>query len=79
MIGLRVKVINSSDNARNGTEGKILDESQNTFRLNAKGKEIIVPKKECEFEFDLGNDEKIIVKGKDILKKAENRIKEWKK
>jgi len=84
MIGLEVVVVKSSDKAREGAKGKVLDETQNIFRLLVKGKEVVVPKKECEFEFYLGKDEKgkeerVMIKGIDVLRKPENRLKEWKK
>ena len=86
MIGLQAKVIKSSDKSREGIEGKIVDETQFTFSLLGKhlsGKkaveeEFVIPKKECEIEFDLEN-EKVIVKGNDILKRPEDRVKDWKK
>lgn len=78
MIGLEVKVIKSTDKGREGEKGVVVDETRNTFVLTGKkGEKITVPKKECEFEFDL-KDEKVIVKGNDILKKSEDRVKEWK-
>ena len=70
MIGLNVKVIESTDPKRIGTKGKIIDETKNTFVLENKK---IIPKKECKFEFDLG--EKIVVEVKKILKRPEERIK----
>ncbi len=78
MIGLRVNVTKSTDKAREGTKGIVLDETQNTFVVltsDGKGKQVL-PKKECEFEFDLEK-EKVIVKGKDILKRPEDRVKEF--
>ncbi|MFA5126201.1 MAG: ribonuclease P protein subunit [archaeon] len=81
IIGLSVKVIKSTDKGRVGMEGVIVNETQNTFVLlgncGEKEKEFVIPKKECEFEFDLGNDEKVIVKGNDVLKKPEERVKEF--
>lgn len=66
MIGLKIKVIESSDPSRKGMTGKIVNETKNTFVLE-DGK--ILPKKECVFEFiDIG-----IVDGKKILKKPEDR------
>ncbi len=69
MIGLNVKVVESSDPHRIGIKGKIIDETKNTFVLENKK---VIPKKECVFEFDVG--EKIIVDGKKILKRPEDRI-----
>jgi len=81
--GLKAKVVESTDPKRKGTEGVVVDETQNTLVLEAKGKEIVVPKKECVFEFDLGKDEKgnaekTALKGKDFLKRPEDRAKETK-
>jgi len=73
--GLKVRVIESSDLARKGIEGTVVDETQNTLVLSVKEKDVIIPKKECVFEFDLGK-EKIVVKGIDVLKKPESRVKE---
>jgi RNase P/RNase MRP subunit p29 len=42
-------------------------------------KKIVIPKKECEFEFYLGENERIIVNGKDFLRKPEERVKEFRK
>lgn len=81
MIGLEVKVIKSTDSGRVGMSGIVLDETQNTFviqvdqKKSEKSVEVVVPKKECEFEFDIGEKEKVIVKGNDILKRAENRVR----
>lgn len=81
MIGLEVLVVKSSDGTRKGIEGKIVDETKETFRIfgnHGKGskKEFIVPKKESEFEFNL-NGEKVVIIGNEINKKPEDRVKEW--
>lgn len=70
MIGLNVKIVKSSDPKKIGLKGKIIDETKNTFILENKK---IIPKKECFFEFNL--DEKIIIDGKNILKRPEERLK----
>ena len=81
--GLKARVIESADPQRKGVEGTVVEETQNTLVLDAKGKEKVMPKKECVFEFDLGKDdegkeEKVIVKGKDVLKRSEDRTKDTK-
>lgn len=70
LIGLKVRVVKSTDHNREGTIGKIIDETKNTIILE-NGK--ILPKKECVFEFDIN--EKIVVDGKDFIKKPEYRLK----
>jgi ribonuclease P protein subunit POP4 len=77
MIGLKLKVIKSTDPKRIETKGIVVDETQNTFVIDSNNQKKVIPKKECEFEFDL-NGEKVIVKGKEILKKSEDRVKEFK-
>ena len=69
MIGLIVKVIKSTDPMKTNMTGKIIDETKNTFVL-ANGK--ILPKKECVFEFDIN--EKVVIDGKNIIKKPQERI-----
>jgi RNase P/RNase MRP subunit p29 len=82
MIGLGVNVIASTDKGRVGIKGIVVDETQFTFVIDGthgktKG-EFVVPKKECEFEFLIGK-EKAVVKGNDVLKRPEDRVKEWRK
>lgn len=74
-IGLKVKIAESSDPKRKGMEGIVLDETKNTIVLEIKTEKKVAPKKECVFEFDL-NGEKIIVKGKDVMKRPEDRLKD---
>lgn len=76
LIGLEVKVIQSTDPKRIGSKGIVVDETKNTFVIIKNGQEQTFPKKECEFEFNL-NDEKVIVKGKEILRRSEDRTKEF--
>jgi len=76
MIGLELNVIYSTDPKRIGTKGIVVDETQNTFVIVRSGKEEILAKKECEFEFDL-NGEKVKVIGKEILRRSEDRTKEF--
>ncbi len=70
LIGLEINVIESSDPKKVGVNGIIIDETKNTIILK-NGK--ILPKKECVFEFDIN--EKIIIDGKNLMKKPEDRLK----
>ncbi|MFA6268659.1 MAG: ribonuclease P protein component 1 [archaeon] len=74
MIGLKVKVIKSTDAGRIGLSGVVVNETQNTFVIQSAEVEFIIPKKECEFEFDL-EDEKVNVNGNDCLKRPEERLR----
>lgn len=70
IIGLNILVIESSDKKKIGIKGKVIDETKNTIILY-DGK--ILPKKECVFEFDIG--EKVKVVGKNISKRPADRLK----
>ena len=72
LIGLDVKIIESTHPLRIGQKGIILDETKNTFVL-ADGK--VIPKSECVFEFSINEKERVIVDGKKLLKKPEDRLK----
>ncbi len=74
-IGLEVKVVESSDPQRKELEGIVLDETQNTIILETKEGKKIAPKKECVFEFNLEG-EKILIKGKEVVKRPEDRLKD---
>ncbi|MDO8538175.1 MAG: ribonuclease P protein subunit [archaeon] len=79
MNGLKVEVINSSDKNKIGIKGIIVSETKNTFIVESKGKEKIIPKKETEIMFFVEK-KKIKIKGEKILEKPENRIKMfWRK
>src|SRR3989344_881259 len=74
IIGLKAEVVGSSDKGREKMKGKIIDETKNTFTLETTKGEKIVPKAEAVFEFYLG-DEKVIVDGKKLVYRPEDRIK----
>jgi len=74
LIGLDVVVSESSDPGRKNLKGKVIDETKNTLVILVGDEKRITPKKECVFEFDIG--EKVKLNGKEIMKRAEDRIKE---
>ncbi len=74
IIGLMTEVVGSTDKGREKMKGKIIDETKNTFTLETFGGEKIVPKAEAVFEFYLG-EEKVIVDGKKLAYRPEDRIK----
>lgn len=79
MNGLQVEVINSSDKNKIGIKGTVIKETKNTFIIESKAKEKIIPKKETEIMFFVGK-KKIKIKGEKIMEKPENRIKMfWRK
>jgi len=73
--GLKVEVTKSSDKGRRGIKGKIIRESKNTLTIETReGKQKIVPKKEAELQMELEKG-KIVVEGKDLIGRPEERIK----
>ena len=75
LIGLRIKVMRSSNRTQEGTEGKVVDETQNTFRIERGNREKIVQKRGSVFMFTLPAGEKVKVSGDEIAFRPEERIR----
>lgn len=79
LIGLSVVVLDSTDKSRIGINGKVIDESKNTLKIEGNDLRVkIVPKIECVFEFILG-EEKVIVDGKAINFAPHDRLRMWRR
>ena len=75
LIGLKVKVSDSSNTKNIGVSGKVVDETRNMLILEKRGgKETRLVKEENVFVFDL-NGKKVKVEGKLLLARPEDRIK----
>jgi ribonuclease P protein subunit POP4 len=75
-IGLKIKVVGSSHPGFIGIEGKIVDETKNTIKIeDDKGKEKIIPKKVSVFHFELPDGKKVEIDGKIMVARPEDRIK----
>jgi ribonuclease P protein subunit POP4 len=72
-IGLEVEVV-SSGHAGYLSRGVVVDESKNTFMIEAEGKERMVPKQGNEFQFTCESN-KIRIKGSEIQHRPEDRVK----
>lgn len=80
LIGLQAKVIKSSSKERIGIKGKIVFETRNLIIIDEKNHEKKIPKKETTFEIELLDKKKVIIEGKKILARPEERIKlYWRK
>ena len=76
LIGLEVKIKNSTDPTLKGKKGKVVDETYNMLKIEEEeGKEISVPKKNCVFIFKLPSGLKVEVDGKILVGRPEDRIK----
>jgi len=75
LIGLKVKVEKSTDPTQRGISGRIIDETYNTLKIEAKDKEKTAIKENCVFVFTLPNRKKVEVDGKLLVSRPEDRIK----
>jgi ribonuclease P protein subunit POP4 len=73
LMGLDVKIIKSIRRELIGLEGRVIDETLNTFVIESGGKEKIVPKGLCVFRFEGRHD----IDGRDLLYRPEDRIKKY--
>ena len=79
LMGKKTKIIKSSNKELQDLTGLIIDETKNLLVFETKTGVRQLPKKECVFEFELGN-EKIVLQGKKIIDRPEDRVKNfWRK
>ncbi|MFX1295088.1 MAG: ribonuclease P protein component 1 [Promethearchaeota archaeon] len=75
IIGLNVKIIQSSNSQYLNIKGKVVDETKNTFLIKTERKETRIPKKNSVFQFQLPNNYIVEVKGDLLIGRPEQRIK----
>ncbi len=75
LIGLKVTVMKNEITEH---EGVIIDETMNTFRLFSGTKRIMVPKEGRDFHFQLEDGQHVMLKGKNIKFRPEDRTKKVK-
>ncbi|MGL6298767.1 MAG: ribonuclease P protein component 1 [Methanobacteriaceae archaeon] len=75
LIGLYVKVIESSNKSLIGVKGKVIDETKKTIKIVNGNKEKIIPKDVSTFLFQLNDGSLIEIRGKILLSRNEDRIK----
>ena len=74
LIGLKARVIKSSHRGLEKIAGVVVDETMQTLVIDQNGVEKTVPKTNTVFEFEF-QDEKVVVDGKDIAFRPEDRVK----
>jgi len=74
-IGLRAKVVQSSNPSCMGICGRVLDETRNTFTILHKEKEKTVVKETSVLHFTLPDGSVIEVEGKVLVGRPEDRVK----
>lgn len=75
LIGLTCKIIDSKNKNLIDIQGKIIDETRNTLKLQYKNETKIILKDQVTLEFTIKN-KKIQVKGEKLVKRPEERIKD---
>jgi ribonuclease P protein subunit POP4 len=75
LIGLKARVHESPDASKKKIFGKIVNETMNTLTIETKDGEKIVPKKEVVLKLSLPNKKTVLVEGKNIVFRPEDRIK----
>lgn len=75
LIGLKVKVKNSTNKDQMSLKGKVVDETYNTLKIETKKGEKVIPKNTTIFIFTLPNGTKVQVDGKLLVARPEDRIK----
>jgi len=75
LIGLKVTVMKNETTEH---EGVVIDETMNTFRLFSGTKRVMVPKEGRDFHFKLEDGQHVMLKGKNIKFRPEDRTKKVK-
>jgi len=75
LIGLKARVLESTNKSLEGLEGRVVDETRNTLTLEIRGKEKSLAKEQNIFSFALPQGEKVRVEGKLLVARPEDRIK----
>ena len=73
MIGMQTKIVKSTNPQINNIKGRIINETKSTFVLSTTNGLKKFPKLQNEWEFEL-NGRKILLNGRMISKKPEDRI-----
>jgi ribonuclease P protein subunit POP4 len=74
-IGLKARVIQSTDPGLRDREGIIVDETKRTIVLEEGKRKIVVPKEISVFRITLPTGEEVEVDGRKIIMRPEERIK----
>ena len=75
LIGLSVRIAESTDPTQKGIKGKIIGETYNTLKVETKSKERVIPKENTIFIFTIPNGVKVQVDGSLLVSRPEDRIK----
>lgn len=77
LIGLKAKVIKSVDLKKQGLQGTIRMESMNMLSLKTPEGIKLIPKKEALLEVLLPDEKRVLVDGRKLVARPEDRTKNW--
>ena len=76
LVGLEVKIIQSSNWDLEGIQGKVVNENKKTITIeDSEGNEKIIPNRSAKFHFTLPEGTIVEIDGKIIVSRPEDRIK----
>jgi len=75
LMGLKVKIKQSTNKSQVGLEGRVIDETYKMLKIETKKGEKLIPKDITIFIFKLPNGTKVQVDGKILIGRPEDRIK----
>ncbi|HDJ04907.1 ribonuclease P protein subunit [Candidatus Bathyarchaeota archaeon] len=74
-IGLKAKVVESKNPYYKGIEGRVVDETRNTFTILHEGEKKIIVKDVAVFHFTLPDGTVVEVDGRVLVGRPEDRVK----
>jgi ribonuclease P protein subunit POP4 len=74
-IGLKAKIVRSSNPSNVGISGKIIDDTQNTLAILHNNKKKVIAKETSVFHLTLPDNQVIEVDGKILIGRLEDRVK----
>jgi ribonuclease P protein subunit POP4 len=75
LIGLNVKVSDSTNPAIKGVRGEVIDETKNMFTIQSSRGTLMIPKNIATFRFTLLNGVQVDVDGRRLTARPEARLK----
>jgi len=75
LIGLKVRVVNSTHPQLIGLEGEVIDETRNMLSIKTQKGKKLVQKGICIFQFELPDGTRVNVNGRLLIGRPEDRLK----
>ncbi len=75
LVGLDVRVVESTNPSQIGLSGRVVDESRNVLTIETAHGVRNLPKNQCTFSFLLPSGERVRVEGRLLVSHPEDRIK----